>query len=1534
MIPISYKQHPSTKARNLSEVKRWAKLGLSSLLLFLSINIVHAQFPTIQSTECICLNNATKEGNGQFGENISLLGLPGKVWTVESAIGFYAATSPAPPLNPIPIAINTVIPEVTPGVYRLNGRRIDNTVWNVVVTDGINRIPLSSFHACKYPRKKIIGDFGSCVNSPDKKYSISSPNSMISSIAWSLSGGGQFFLSSNVNPVTVNWGNNLGNYSLFVNAKVRAFAGQTSVSDMCTLLDTATVRIGNDPITALTCNNHAYVSLNGRCELEITPDVILETYNLPLNAYDVVLRDREADTLIKGGRIDMAYINKTIEVKVIQECGGNSCWGTLRIDDKSIPPLVCRPDVTVNCNESLAPSNVNIGYPLPADAIITPVANNANRFIVKNFDYCSDVTLEYRDVPEETDCNGIYSRIIKRNWSVVDISGNSSLCTSRILVLKANTNNVTFPPNYDEVLGTRAPLDACSNFLKLPNGNPDPTVTGSPTGVFCNNVKIEFDDVKLLKCKGQKSYKLIRKWEVVDLCNGTKIEHNQTITVVDKTAPVAAAPRDTFIVTNISSCSGSGTLPGPKILSECSGYTYDVTYQLTDNLGNPTGPELRAGVNVVDSSSYFISAFPSGSSTIVINHYLIDDCENVTIVKNRVTVKDIVPPVPVCDQEVFVAINAQGIGYVTSDAINDGSHDNCAISKVEIQRMNTGPCGEIETFRQRIKFCCEDAGKEIMVILKATDIANNSNTCMVRVNVQDNTPPVLNNCPKDTTINCGIVISNYESFGRPTFTDLCGAKLTITVQESGIDQCGSGSVTRTFTATDSSGNKSTCIQNIFIRPLSPLSISDITWPGDHTITSGGCLSSGILPGTLPAGKQQPIVAPKPCSQISVDSKDLVFQYVDGFCFKILRTWTVIDWCQFNPLNPTVGKFTYTQVIKGANSIAPTITKGCNAADFTITTNDACISTIVGSAEATDDCTPANKITWEYAIDEGDNKTIDASGRVATFSRNLPFGTHEIKYTATDECGNTKSCTTKINIQDTKKPTPICISDITTVLMPSTGSVDMDAKHFAAKSIDNCSPDSVLSYSFSSTLASQRIRTFTCADLKSKIEVIDLNIYVYDKAGNKDFCTVKIRIQDNSNKCGFGFAEEDDNVVLKASIKGTIKNEINEPVKNVELRVSSEQAGYPKTMNAGNDGTYSIAELTKTKDYTIQPVKNGLYTEGVSTLDLVFIQRHILGIKKFDSPYQILAADANADKKITASDLVSLRKLILGTITELPSSPSWTFVDKSHVFNDKNAPFGIDPMMQVSNLSSDKLNMDFIAIKIGDVNASYSNSNLNQSAEPRNKSSLSYQNRIVGEQYKVDIKSDMNNIAGLQTAIVFDNKNYKFEGIESGKLKISEEEYRIIDNKIYISLANNKYSDEGTLFTISLKPICNNCSDVKLTIDNKFNSEIYLSEGNEILVSNFNLIPSLENLDGFELYQNSPNPFDNTTTIGFNLPKEGEVTLQIFDINGLKIKQITKNCAKGHNSIELNAADLNKTGILYYQLNSQTQSSNKKMIVIK
>jgi hypothetical protein len=85
---------------------------------------------------------------------------------------------------------------------------------------------------------------------------------------------------------------------------------------------------------------------------------------------------------------------------------------------------------------------------------------------------------------------------------------------------------------------------------------------------------------------------------------------------------------------------------------------------------------------------------------------------------------------------------------------------------------------------------------------------------------------------------------------------------------------------------------------------------------------------------------------------------------------------------------------------------------------------------------------------------------------------------------------------------------------------------------------------------------------------------------------------------------------------------------------------------------------------------------------------------------------------------------------------------------------------------------------------------------------------------------------------------------------------------------------------------------------------------------------------------YSLGQNYPNPFNPTTKIEFSIPKNGNVTLKIYDILGKEIETlIDKNMSAGNYTVDFNGARLS-SGTYFYQISSGNFSQTKKMILVK
>lgn len=89
-----------------------------------------------------------------------------------------------------------------------------------------------------------------------------------------------------------------------------------------------------------------------------------------------------------------------------------------------------------------------------------------------------------------------------------------------------------------------------------------------------------------------------------------------------------------------------------------------------------------------------------------------------------------------------------------------------------------------------------------------------------------------------------------------------------------------------------------------------------------------------------------------------------------------------------------------------------------------------------------------------------------------------------------------------------------------------------------------------------------------------------------------------------------------------------------------------------------------------------------------------------------------------------------------------------------------------------------------------------------------------------------------------------------------------------------------------------------------------------------------------NTNEFKLFQNTPNPFNPTTVINFNLASSGKVTLKVFDVSGKEVNLLIDNYMEaGRHSVQFDGSALS-TGIYYYNLVSGNSTQIRKMILIK
>ncbi|MCB0642532.1 MAG: T9SS type A sorting domain-containing protein, partial [Phaeodactylibacter sp.] len=798
------------------------------------------------------------------------------------------------------------------------------------------------------------------------------------------------------------------------------------------------------------------------------------------------------------------------------------------------------------------------------------------------------------------------------------------------------------------------------------------------------------------------------------------------------------------------------------------------------------------------------------------------------------------------------------------------------------------------------------------------------NECDVIVNVDDKLPPVIN-CPPDQVIDCQDYYWDLSIYGYPTVTDNCGYTLSSDSLVT-LSQCGVGTIKRTFTAIDPAGNGATCMQILSVENLTPYDGSTIGWPQDYEIDNACIESSELDPDDLPVPYGYPDLPSENCALLAYNYTDQVFNISYPACYKIIRTWSVMDWCVFDPDNPTAGGlWTHTQIIKANDFIMPELTV---PSDTTFGVDGNCEFGYVHLPLATaTDCAPNVSITNNspYATSNG----ADASGY-------YPLGTTVVTYTAIDGCGNAKTGSVVITVIDNKRPTVICDSGISTDVNEMGGGqifVMVPAELFIAEATDNCTNSEDLEIYIAiadgdiSGPPSTTELQFFCEDVGSYM----VEIWVVDEAGNADFCITNLHVQDNFNLCPD---------MLTASIAGLIETEMGMVPGDVEVSISS---AVESPMDVQTGSSFHFTELQQGGDYTVSASFNEGTSNGVTTYDLVLITRHILGVGLLNSPYKLIAADANGSGSITTLDLVYIQKVILNILDEFPNVPSWRFVDASWEFTDPSNPFydNFPEVLNFNNLNGDELNANFVAIKVGDVNLTATNAN-----DPNLQTNTDRQDLVFelldeyvppGSNFTIDFLSkDFQSIAAFQFTMAFDQNDVTLEGIEAcalPNLGVSNFGTQGLDQG---RITGTWYYHQGVqlrngvcLFSFTISSEKGGYLSELIRFEQTPTDLVaYRENGTEMdIVLNFVEVPGKSAI----LYQNKPNPFSESTEIRFYLPKAEQGRLSVFDMTGKALLVEERIFSAGENSIILNSSVLREEGMYYYQLETTSFNDVKKMM---
>ena len=544
----------------------------------------------------------------------------------------------------------------------------------------------------------------------------------------------------------------------------------------------------------------------------------------------------------------------------------------------------------------------------------------------------------------------------------------------------------------------------------------------------------------------------------------------------------------------------------------------------------------------------------------------------------------------------------------------------------------------------------------------------------------------------------------------------------------------------------------------------------------------------------------------------------------------------------------------------------------------------------------------------------DGEQVSLGGSYPNFIllEELAIGEHEIEIHAVDGCANSALATKTIQVVDCKVTAPICINGLAVELMPVEIGVDADgdgdedsgaiaiwATDFKVSGLEDCSGPVKISINRvgETPNSDQTGLILTCDDP----DTLAIEVYAWDTADNPtavqpdgsmggpnyDFCLTYVLVQDNMfDLCGSG----------PASIAGLIATEEDETIEEVEVHLSG---GMSEMNRTPISGTYAFDNLSVGFDYSVTPIKDNDYLNGVSTFDLVLMTKHILGTRPLDGPYKLIAADVNNSGSITALDLIHLRKLILSISTNFPSNTSWRFVSAAYHFPDTENPWyeNFPEVLNYNNLEAAISTGDFIGVKIGDVNGNAQTNSL--IPEIRSLAGvfhlqLEEQDLKAGNEYQVNFSSEeLANIQGYQFTLNFDAHALELVDMNYGIAEAENFGMTYVEEGRLTSSWNQpgRIIEKGGLFTLILRAKRDARLSDLLSISSRYTQAEAYNAQDELLdvALDFGGKDGRNLEEAFHLYQNQPNPFMEETMIGFYLPKAGEISLMIRDMSGRLLK---------------------------------------------
>ncbi len=439
----------------------------------------------------------------------------------------------------------------------------------------------------------------------------------------------------------------------------------------------------------------------------------------------------------------------------------------------------------------------------------------------------------------------------------------------------------------------------------------------------------------------------------------------------------------------------------------------------------------------------------------------------------------------------------------------------------------------------------------------------------------------------------------------------------------------------------------------------------------------------------------------------------------------------------------------------------------------------------------------------------------------------------------------------------------------------------------------------------------------------------LALIVTDEAGNEAVCETVVQVQCGS--CPSACENQD----TTRKIQGAFYTIQGYHMEGVDLQLGSStylgkfDSPYMYDLNmldsSGGFGNLS-GELCAEKTDDVG--------NGVSTMDLVMIRRHILELSSFDA-YQNLAADINGDEKVSTRDMVEIRKVILEIVNAFSGVPSWRMFRSDFDIGSLGPDTWSDPLdfdeeifcYDVFFNAPETKSYNFIGLKMGDVSGD-AGEDWARSGEPiaftTDEKALSR-----GSIVEVSFKTNTTDLFGYQMTIEFDADvlelvNWSGE-LDDYNINILQAE----DGLLAISkVTEGSRSNERFSLKFKVK------ENAMLSEVLRLSDAMARTEGYTDLQSRNPIVIDFDENEGENSLTAFPNPFEDRVVLEFNAEFSGGYQLELFNARGQKIYSQNWELITGENRQVLQREELNAASGWYLARISGPQTTETVSLILK